>query len=274
MRALLLALLAASCGGAASPALRTPDPPASPQRIVSLDYCADQFVLGLADRRQIAALSPHAEDDYAFFRSAAAGLPKAAPRLEEVLALDPDLVVRTYGGGLAIEDQLQRLGVPVLELGFADDFEGVAEATEAAGAAFGHPARGQALAADLLKLRTRTAAPGSPRALYVTPGGATAGSGVLIDHVFAAAGLRNAVAAPGWPALPLEAIAADPPDLIIVAFYGSAFGALNNWSEAQHPVMARLMETRPVIALEASHVACGGWFISEAVETLVARLPR
>lgn len=274
MRALILSCLVASCGAAASPSHPAPVPPSppppAPTRIVSLDYCADQFVLGLADRRQIAALSPHAEDDYAYFRDQAAGLPQVAPNLEEVLALNPDLVVRTYGGGLAMGDQLHRLGVPVLELGFAEDFEGIAQTTAAAGAALGHPARGEALAADLRRRLATPSEPSALRALYVTPGGATAGSGTLIDQLFVAAGYRNAVQGPGWPDLPLEAIAAAPPDVIVTAFYGSAFGGLNTWSEAQHPIITALLQTRPVIALDAAQVSCGGWFVADAAEALRA----
>jgi iron complex transport system substrate-binding protein len=270
VRALVLALLVASCGAAASPPRPAPTAPKVPERIVSLDYCADQFVLGLADRDQIAALSPHAEDDYAYFREAAAGLPQVAPNLEEVLALKPDLVVRTYGGGLAMGDQLHRLGVPVLELGFAETFEGIAQTTAAAGAALGQPARGEALAADLRRRLATPSAPSDLSALYVTPGGATAGQGTLIDQVFAAAGYRNAVAGPGWPDLPLEAIAADPPDVVVTAFYGSAFGGLNTWSEAQHPLITNLLRTRPVIALDAAQVSCGGWFVADAADALRA----
>ena len=56
---------------------------AEPRRIVSLDYCADQFVLALADRDQIAALSRGARrsSDGARSRPTAgcfAGLPPVA----------------------------------------------------------------------------------------------------------------------------------------------------------------------------------------------------
>ena len=37
-----------------------PEPGARPMRIVSLDYCADQYVLKLVDRERILAVSPDA----------------------------------------------------------------------------------------------------------------------------------------------------------------------------------------------------------------------
>ena len=72
---------------------------AQPRRIVSLDYCADQFVLALADREQIAALSRGARRDDSYFRARAAGIRQTRGALEEVLALDPQGVVLSNGPG-------------------------------------------------------------------------------------------------------------------------------------------------------------------------------
>ena len=73
----------------------------APRRIVSLDYCADQYVLKFADREDILALSPDAGKRFSYMRAAAEGIPTVRPRTADVLALQPDLVVRTYGGGQA-----------------------------------------------------------------------------------------------------------------------------------------------------------------------------
>ena len=45
---------------------------ARPRAIASLDYCADQYVLALAARDDILALSPAADDRYSYFASRAA----------------------------------------------------------------------------------------------------------------------------------------------------------------------------------------------------------
>jgi len=259
-------LMAACAATAPMPAPR--DGP--PQRIVSLDYCADQFALGLADRGQIAALSPHAQDDYAYLREDAVGVAQTLPTLEAVMALSPDLVIRTYGGGMAIGAQLERLGVPVVQLNFAEDYQGIAGNITMAAEAFGHPARGQAMAETMLEALAAPAAPRGLRALYVTPGGVTSGTGSLIDALMTSAGLTNYVTTPGWPALPLEQLVIDPPDVIVTAFYGSRYARLDSWSSAQHPVLQRLMAQRPVIALDAGLVSCGGWFVAEAAERLRA----
>ena len=59
-------------------------------RVVSLDYCADQYVLGLADPDQVLAVSDHADDRHSYLRDAAQGVPQLRDDAEDVLALRPD----------------------------------------------------------------------------------------------------------------------------------------------------------------------------------------
>ena len=66
--------------------------------VVSLDYCADQYVLALADREQILAVSKDAERMFSLLREKAAGIPKVRAAAEDVVALAPDVVVRSWGG--------------------------------------------------------------------------------------------------------------------------------------------------------------------------------
>ena len=69
-----------------------------PLRIVSLDFCADQYVLKFADREQILAVSPDAVRGFSYMRDTAIGIPSVRPIAEDVLILKPDLIIRSYGG--------------------------------------------------------------------------------------------------------------------------------------------------------------------------------
>ena len=145
MRRVLLAFVLALCGLAPVQAA----PPNAPKRIVSLDYCADQFVLGIADRSQIAALSYGADKDDSYYRGRALGLGRTRGSLEETLALQPDLIVRNWGGGFSAEATYARFHIPVLTLGDSATFaEARAQLLQAAHA-FGQDARGAAMAKDL-----------------------------------------------------------------------------------------------------------------------------
>ena len=97
----------------------------TPQRVVSLDYCADQFVLKLLPRASILALSPDAEREFSYMREAAAGLQQVRPVAENVLTLEPDLIVRSYGGGPRAAGFFERAGIPVLQVPFANNLDDV-----------------------------------------------------------------------------------------------------------------------------------------------------
>ena len=89
------ALLAGSAGllWAASPAPPV-KAPTVPQRIVSINLCADQLVLALADRGQIAGLTKNAIDAEMSGEAAKAhGIPLLSNSAEQILAIEPDLIV-------------------------------------------------------------------------------------------------------------------------------------------------------------------------------------
>jgi iron complex transport system substrate-binding protein len=248
----------------ASPAL------AAPQRIVSLDMCADQMVLRLADRSQIAALSTEVDRAYVSAGPAAAGLTRVRPRTEDVLALRPDLIVRGYGGGARAAEAFSRAGVAVHQLDFPDDLAGVRVNVAKAAAAIGQDARGAALLNDFDRrvTRARSARPVRLRALYVTAGGATTGPGSLVDAMLSAAGLANTETGAGWRDLPLERLSRDAPDLIAAAYFGQRHSDTFIWSSARHPLARRLLADRPVAWLSGGATACGGLETIDAIETL------
>src|ERR1700721_4359183 len=65
-----------------------------PQRIVSLNTCADQYLIALADKDQVAALTQFARDPgFSFYADRAKAYPVTQGQAEAVLALRPDLVI-------------------------------------------------------------------------------------------------------------------------------------------------------------------------------------
>lgn len=270
MRRFAALLLAARLAGCAPPVPPAPQAPAVPQRIVSLDYCADQFVLKLADRAQIAALSTSAASGFSYMRTSAAGLPQVRARAEDVLGLRPDLVVRSYGGEANIAGLLARARTPLAQLAYGEDFEAVRGNIRAMAAAFGHPQRGEALVAEM-DARLAAIQPGGKRtALYVTPAGFTTGPGSLVDALLRAAGLENFETAPGWRPLPLERLAGERPDMVAAGFFNTHTTAADSWSSMRHPIALRQMRERPVVHLDGAWIACGGWFLVDAAEALAA----
>ncbi len=239
---------------------------------ISLDYCADQYVLALADRDQILALSPHAQSDVSHLRLTAQGIARVRPTAEAVLALDPQLVVRQWGGGLGAAEMLARYGTPVVQVGIGQTLDSIRVSVLALGQALGQPERAQRLVDDMDRqvstLNARHKDP-KPVALYVTGSGASAGRGTLIDEMFAIAGVTNQLAGrerAGWQTVDLEQIALAPPDLFVTAFFDNRAPGANHWTMGRHPLFVRLLESRPTVQLGSDLVACPAWFMLDAAE--------
>lgn len=239
--------------------------------VVSLDYCADQFVLGLADRENILAVSPNARSSFSYMRAAAHGLPVVRPRAEDVLALKPDLVVRSYGGGVNAQAFFQRAGVPVLQIRSANNLDGVRAMIRHAARGLGVPQRGELLITKMnQRLQAAQAYPPHTHALYVTPAGYTTGPGTLVHSLFTAAGLDNFETRAGWHPIPLERLAYEIPDMIALATFGVSANHDDAWTAFRHPVAHRTMSTVPTMPLDGATTSCGGWFVADAVVGLRA----
>lgn len=250
----------------------------APRRIVSLDYCADQYVMALADREHIAGVSPAAGSDYSYFAAQAEGLARVRPIGEAVLLAEPDLVVRQWGGGFNATAHLDRLGIPVAQIAFGNSLQTAVENLNHMGEVLGVPARAADLITqmDMRLARISAVMPPKderPRALYLTPGGFTSGQGTFIDEVLTRAGVLNVAAEQGrkgWVAVDLERVVLDPPDILIGAFFDLDSNHVTFWSLERHAFFKSILETTPTVFIPGRQVACSAWFAVDAVETIHA----
>lgn len=243
---------------------------ATAPHVLSADYCADQLVLALADRQQIAALSVDAEKDFSYLREEARELPQARADAEEVMARRADVVLRFWGGDA---HRLSRLGVKVVTLDYASDFDGVRSNIRKAAAAIDQQARGEALVAHMnARLDALHAkGPSGKSAIYVTPGGVTAGAHTMINAIFEAAGVGNIAAEKGlfyWPAFSIEEFLLEPPSIVVTGFYDAQSERANHWSAARHPAMKAALQLTTTVNLAAGVLACPGWFSLDAAEAI------
>lgn len=192
-----------------------------PRRIVSVNLCADQLVLALADRDRIAGLTRNATDPAMSAEAKrAAGLPILRNSAEQLLAIDPDLVIGMPASRSTALGVLKDRHYRTLDLPMAESFTQIVASVRQTAAAVGHPQRGEALVArmrrDLAALpRTRS---GKVAAYYQRRGYMT-GTGTLIDELMGRVGLVNLAGKLGKPALAqvsLEEMVAARPDFLIV----------------------------------------------------------
>jgi iron complex transport system substrate-binding protein len=237
-------------------------------RVVSLDPCADQYVLALSPRGAIAGLSFRAEAGDSYLADQAKGLPKRRATLESLLAVQPEVVLREWGGDAQLVRRLEARGVRVTTLADAADFDGVRGNIRQAAAALDQRHRGEALVQAMdRELAEAGRQPSGKTVAYLTPGGATAGPGTLVDAMLRAAGLRNAEPGPGYRTMSLERLALAPPQALALGFFDAFSLGRAWWSPARSGPM-QAARRQAIASLPGKVLGCPAWFSADGAVTL------
>ena len=239
--------------------------------LISIDFCADQYLLALADRAQIQAVSFEAASPRSYYSAKAKGLPTVTGTLEELLLMRPAKVLRTWRGGPHAADILGRAGIASYQPPFAYSLATNFETFLAVGAEIGKSAAAEALVADQKsRLVALEAQPRSPlKGVYMTPSGFTAGTGTFVDGIIKLAGFDTVAEEAGivlWAPLPLEKMVLSPPDFIVASFFGDADVLVSYWSSGRHGVNQRMMAGLPTIHIPSHYLSCSGAFTVDAAE--------
>lgn len=259
-----------------------PAAPASadkPSRIVSLNLCTDQILIELVERDRISALTTLAADrDVSVIADKAKGLRLIAGAAEEVVSLDPDLVLASPIAAAHTVDLLKRLGKRLEVVPFATSFEEIRATVRQIAAAVDEKQRGDALIArfDAALAAARSRAERHPEALVYQVNGLVSGTGSLADAALKAAGLANQVErramAPGTK-LALESVIVMPPDLVVLAQGMHTYRTVVS-DNLRHPALARVMAQTAGMELPMPLWLCGSPHIAEAVGLLAAARDR
>jgi iron complex transport system substrate-binding protein len=254
--------------------------PAVPRRVVSINLCADELLLALADPGQIASLSVYATDpDLSTVVAEAAAFPHHAASAESVVALAPDLVLAGRFTKRDTRDMLTRLGY---RLELLDAPRSIADSEKQIGrvaALLGHPDRGAALIANIEAARARAAAAApsvKPTAANYQRRGYVAGSDTLMSELLGIAGFADAggkLAGRTGGFVPLEKVVASPPDYIVVA---SADLAAHDEGSAllAHPALMSLYPENRRIVLPPKLTVCGGPSLPLALDRVASEAHR
>jgi len=263
-RATLLGLLAIVL---ATPGLAAP-------RVASIGVCADQYVLALAAPEQIVSLSRQATDPaLSLLAEKARGYPRNRGSAEEILAAGAEVVVGEPWMDRSTMEILKRLGVRMATIGLTDDWEEIFRQTLAVARIMEREEEGKALVAEIAARRARLSAlrpERAPLAVYLQPGGGSAGTGTFIDTLIRDAGMRNfatEIGLRGWGRVDLETLVEHPPEVLISSFFEHVGESLST-AYAHHPVFRRLAASVPAINVPGRDWVCSGWILIEAAERL------
>ena len=275
-RALLAAALLLGGAGAlwATSDGSAPKAPAVPQRIVSINLCADQLVLALADRSQIAGLTHNATDPEMSGEAAKArGLRLLSNSAEQILAIEPDLIVGMPASRSSALRALPEQNYPLLDLATANTLDEIYTSIDQTAEAVGHPERGAALIARMQGELTGLPKPGRGRvAAYYQRRGYMTGTGTLIDELMTRVGLINLAGKLGKPPLSqlsLEEMVAAQPDFLIVE--SATDKVTDQGSEMlHHPALKDI----PRISIPQAWTVCGSPAYTTAARSIVEQIAR
>ena len=250
-------------------ALAMPAYAAPPRRIVSLNLCADQFLIALAEPSQIRGLTRLSHmANMSPVAAQAARFPAIGSSAEALLAAQPDLILTGWPGqaDAAVRAGLRAKTVVVPP---ANSYADIVAQVRLIAAAIGHPEHGEVLIrrmnAELAAIpesgRGRTAADYQRR-------GYLSGAGTLMDDMMRRVGLVNLATRlrlPPLANLPLEQFVAHRPDYLI-----TGAGPARDLGSAMldHPAITGI----PRLRLPGALADCGGPSYPVAIRILAEQL--
>ncbi len=252
---------------------------AVPRRVVSLNLCADQLLLALADRSQILSLSPLARDPTISFLADSAGdLPANSGRAETLLFERADLVMTGRWGSQVQRALLERHGFELMLLEPWRSLEqGIAE-IRAVAERLAQRERGEALieAINAALARSKAIVPAGRRVLTLyrrgwVPGTESLTAEILRHMGFALHEEELGVGQGGF--VRLESLVANPPDYVLID--DAAGHAMDQGSALLvHPALLAAVPPERRLALPSHLAICGGPSTPALIDTIAAEVRR
>jgi len=229
---------------------------AKPQQVMSLNLCTDQLLLQLLTPERIASVTY-------LSRGPDTGWPAAdASRVavnygtsEEVLAQHPDLVLAGTTSTFATRALLKKVGIALLELPAAENFDDIRKLTRTIGKAVGEEEKAETLLQrmDATLAELKTTAPAKPINVVAWDGGGNVpGPATLFDAILTAAGgvnvatrLNQNTLYGNYSSFDLEQLVALNPELVI---YGASGNGRPDQvhQQVQHRVVRKMFAGRQI----------------------------
>lgn len=245
-----------------------------PERIVSINLCTDQLALLLAQHEHIVSLSFMADNPiYSAYAERVGAIPLNHARVEEIVGLQPDLVLAYELSDMQLVSFLRQLGYRVEVIPAPTTFQDVEASWMAAARALGVESRGRSLVEDLragLASRRALSRPNAALAVIYEPNGYSPGTETLQGAVLEAAGLRNLSALLGNPygaTVPLEQILVHQPQVFILGDEESNADSLAQ-KKLRHPALRDAMAQASVAEVTGRFWSCPTPRLLEAVDQL------
>lgn len=265
-------------------AVHPPQPPSQPprlaqkpQRIVSQTLATDEILLAICPSERIAALSPLATDSsYSNVTEIAQKLGRSVYNLEQLLALQPDLVLVAQYNRAELLTLLNQVQIPMLKLTRFSQLQDIQDNIRSIGQAIGEEQQATALLKQmntaLANLQARIPNRPPPRVISYSLEGLTAGQDTTFDAILRAIGAVNLSAEQGLQgvvAISSEQLIAWQPDFIVVGAPKNQFDAILRQLQAQPTFQA---VHGKIIFIEQRYLLTASHHIITAIEQLARQI--
>jgi len=248
---------------------------AKPLRIASMNLCSDQLLMMLVEPQRIVSLSQFIVDpQYSIMASQVGDTPINHGAAEEIIPLQPDLIIAGRYSAQDGTQMLQRLGYKVVVLDLPQTLNMAADVIRSVASAVEENERGELIIGAMERRKTQLSARvGSrkPTALIYAPNGFTSGAQTMNNEVLEFAGYRNIGAElgiNGYAQVPLERVLMTKPQYVIFDDILDNHDA-QAYRSINHPAWRRIIESSSVISVPANRWNCAGPQVLDAVEILI-----
>lgn len=249
----------------------------SPQRIVSQTLVTDEILLAICPPERIAALSSLATDShYSNVVEIAQKLGRTVHNLEQLLALQPDLVLAARYNRAELLTLLHQVQIPAIQLTHFNQLQDIQENIRLVGNAIGEEAQANTLIhqmnTQLAAIQAQIPKGQTPRVMSYSLEGFTAGQDTSFDAMMRAIGAINLSAEHGIRGvanISSEQLIEWQPDFIVVGAALEQFATVSQQFQAQplfHALHGKL------ILLEQRHLLTASHHIMVAIEQLAQKI--
>lgn len=254
-----------------------------PQRIASMSLCSDELLLLLSDQGNIVSLSylvadPLYASSIIVSNIDLAGIYLNRGQAEEIIPLEPDLILSTRFSASTAVNLLQSFGYPVTSLDFPTNLEQAFQQIEDVAILLDEQERGENLIQQfqnrIAEVQDSLEIQRNKTAVFYSNNGFSFGSNTLRDEFLTSIGLNNLATEQGLVGsgkLPIELLISAQADFLIVDQSGIHDDKLAQ-PLLQHPVLQQYFPADKIIVIPSTLFQCAGPGLIEAYEIMAQAL--
>jgi iron complex transport system substrate-binding protein len=233
-----------------------------PIRIVSINLCTDELVLRLADPKNVASVTYLSRSEYSNVIDLAEKIPVNHGLAEEIVPLNPDLVVSGIHTGRPAVALLRRSNIPILDLDVPRTIQEVLNQYRDVGESLGEPERAKQIVDEMEERLAAMSSPPPPpllHALVFNANNFTSGKRSLKDDIITRAGMENLARTFGiedYDTVPLEKVVWSKVDVLILSPFRDVPAIATE--ALRHPVLQAISDRTRLTVMPSKLWVCAG----------------